>query len=1162
MKLQVTKQKVFVFLLITVFLTSFGFQGFSYAQTPADVLIFTGAVWWISHTDAITEAETTKNLLQAAGIHAEITEDEDNVKEWMLQTTSNDSVNVLILYGIIPTTIYPAGNTLPDGSVAENWIETTDGNTILNHADYFGWSSTSTTNVDGQLYYIGNFYGTLRNLMDNPDIFIPIDGSVDNLQMIVTSDGSALTPSLINFGSDRPIPLNQLQGDWFAEKVLASNTGTVHANYADPLVLRDGDRGRIAIVHQTSFEDNPKGEVAAEIIINYLLNATVEKTAPPIREEPLEVEVLLSVTTTVPLTEANLHESVIKLTLSGGQFTDRDWDIERALTISGIEGISTDSWVFFDRVSTTEVNIPLKFEGNIDTDATLTFTVKAEAIVDYNGHALTATLPVTALEESLEAAPAESPLTEATLNGSTIILTLTGRYFADEWNISRALSVSGIEGVTIDSSDVERVSGRVVIVPLEFAGNIDTDVTLTLTVEPDAIMGGYDKPFTFQIPVTAVEESLDASTETPLTEATLHGSIITLTLTGRQFVDRSWYIEHALSISGIDGVTIDDVGRVSGTEVNVLLEFVGNIDTNAVLTLTVSANAIGGGYDKPFTFQIPVTAVEESLDASTEPPLTEATLHGSIITLTLTGRHFVAWSWYIENALSISGIDGVTIDDVGRVSDTEAIVSLGFTGNMDTDATLTLTVGPDAIIGGYDKPFTFQIPVSAIEETLDASTETPLTEATLHGSIITLTLTGRHFTRWESDIAAAVSVSGIEGVIVREWNVERVSDTQATLGLTFFGNIDEDTTLTLTVGPDATGYDKPFTVQLPVTAVEESLDASTETPLSEATLHGIIITLTLTGRQFNDGYDIEQALSVTGIEGVTVGRYTVRRLNDTKATVELTFSGNIDEDATLTLTVGPEAINYDKPFTFQFPVTAVVESLVISSEYPLNEATLNGSIITLTLTGRQFVDSYYIRDALSVSGIDGAGIGYVNRVSDTKAGVRLTFSGNMDTDATLTFTVGAEAIVGYNQEFITQFPVTAIQKSNATVSISPSPVVVPAVGDQLTFNLKITGGENVAGYQATVSYDRAALSLKEATNGDYLPGDTFFLSHGSWLTANALAGAANGDGTLATLTFEVLDFKTSTLRLSKIYLVDVDGKRWEVATVAEAFNCRCLLLKA
>ena len=52
------------------------------------------------------------------------------------------NVNVVIFYGVLPASIYGAGNAQPDGSVAENWIETTDGDTILNHADYIGWNST------------------------------------------------------------------------------------------------------------------------------------------------------------------------------------------------------------------------------------------------------------------------------------------------------------------------------------------------------------------------------------------------------------------------------------------------------------------------------------------------------------------------------------------------------------------------------------------------------------------------------------------------------------------------------------------------------------------------------------------------------------------------------------------------------------------------------------------------------------------------------------------------------------------------------------------------------------------------------------------------------------------------------------------------------------
>ena len=111
--------------------------------------------------------------------------------------------------------------------------------------------------------------------------------------MTVTSDGMELTPSLVGFDSFRPIPLNQLQGEWFAEKVFASDTGEAEATYADPVIVRDGDRGRLAVVHATTEHVGiQNGDVAAEIIINYLLAppmmAPVEPPAESVVETPPE----------------------------------------------------------------------------------------------------------------------------------------------------------------------------------------------------------------------------------------------------------------------------------------------------------------------------------------------------------------------------------------------------------------------------------------------------------------------------------------------------------------------------------------------------------------------------------------------------------------------------------------------------------------------------------------------------------------------------------------------------------------------------------------------------------------------------------------------------------------------------------------------------------
>ena len=338
-----------------------------------------------------------------------------------------------------------------------------------------------------------------------------------------------------------------------------------------------------------------------------------------------------------------------------------------------------------------------------------------------------------------------------------------------------------------------------------------------------------------------------------------------------------------------------------------------------------------------------------------------------------------------------------------------------------------------------------------------------------------------------------------------------------------------------------------------------TITASAEELLTEATLHESVVTLTLSAGQFtNSEWDIGDALTMSGIDGVTFEWYYVDRVSDNEVTIELEFAGNIDTNATLTFTVEAEAITgYDgNALTATLPVTAVEESLEASTAAPLTEATLHGSVITLILNGRQFIDSEWsIARAVSVSGIEGVTIGLwdVERVSDTEVAVKFRFNGtDFDTDATLTFTVGADAIAGYNQELTGEVSVTAIQKSNATVSISPASIISSDIGEVLTFSLNIKGGANVAGYQATVLFDNTALDYVRSANSDYLPIDAFFMDQSFYravrLTTTTLAGAANGAGTLATLTFEVEDFKASTLTLSEVYLVDADGTRWEVTT--------------
>ena len=121
-----------------------------------------------------------------------------------------------------------------------------------------------------------------------------------------------------------------------------------------------------------------------------------------------------------------------------------------------------------------------------------------------------------------------------------------------------------------------------------------------------------------------------------------------------------------------------------------------------------------------------------------------------------------------------------------------------------------------------------------------------------------------------------------------------------------------------------------------------------------------------------------------------------------------------------------------------------------------------------------------------------------------------------------------------------------IPVTTTTISISPSPVQSPAIGERLTLSLNIAGGKNVAGYQATVQFDTTALRYLSSTNGDYLPEGAFFVppvvdGNRVKLAGTSLVGESSGAGTLATLTFEVIAVKASTLTLSESLLANSAG---------------------
>ena len=107
------------------------------------------------------------------------------------------------------------------------------------------------------------------------------------------------------------------------------------------------------------------------------------------------------------------------------------------------------------------------------------------------------------------------------------------------------------------------------------------------------------------------------------------------------------------------------------------------------------------------------------------------------------------------------------------------------------------------------------------------------------------------------------------------------------------------------------------------------------------------------------------------------------------------------------------------------------------------------------------------------------------------------------------------------------------------ISIEPASVESPAAGEQLTLNINIAGGMNIAGYEVTLTFDSTALGQVSIVNGDYLPEGAFIVpavvtETSIKLAATALGATAEGDGTLATVSFTVIEAKASTIALDAI----------------------------
>ena len=229
------------------------------AANKVDIFIYTDTVQWIGQAQAQEEAEILADHLDGAdGIGELILHGPaKDVEAWTKKHTVDKGHHLIVMFGDVPVEIYDAGKDAKKETIAEEFLDA--GNSFSNSADYFFWGKGGR-----------NEEGGIKNMMDIPDM-VQWD---DDTPMEVTKEGKELTPSLDDYATDRPFHVDKLKNDWELEIAFASDTGNQKADRCDPCIVRNTKTdARLIQVYQTNSGGDPMGDVIAEIILNYYLEA-------------------------------------------------------------------------------------------------------------------------------------------------------------------------------------------------------------------------------------------------------------------------------------------------------------------------------------------------------------------------------------------------------------------------------------------------------------------------------------------------------------------------------------------------------------------------------------------------------------------------------------------------------------------------------------------------------------------------------------------------------------------------------------------------------------------------------------------------------------------------------------------------------------------------
>ena len=478
----------------------------------------------------------------------------------------------------------------------------------------------------------------------------------------------------------------------------------------------------------------------------------------------------------------------------------------------------------------------------------------------------------------------------------------------------------------------------------------------------------------------------------------------------------------------------------------------------------------------------------QTLRASSAQPLTETTLNASKVTLTLSGGTYERWlKKEHANAFTVSGIAGVTLKstfdsfdpffDVQRVSNAAVRVELDFVGNMDTDATLTFTVGAGAIANYNGPALTADVSVTASHEEVEAPTTQNPDEQASGPATTTVEIQGP----WLWMVVPTDPKAG--GGISTE--IDSLADASG-------GSITETRVAQNGVNEgDAIGHlhwisseihwsehqCREYEVERRPTIIPGFLSLPdvciNPTVCWANNINNLIRVL---GMGTGQNTKAHTAYALINLISPYEQADAVMMIRSGDA-VKVWLNGNV---------VHREAAESLGCRKIDVPLACDPQVCISDPELePGHEGSISGAVRDVA--------------AAAADVLDGDFSSRVRRIPVTlKAGDNLLlvkvrqhgayWDMRVHLDANFTMAIPTNTAVSIPVTGPPEIPTTA-----TTVSLLPSPVASPAIGEQLTLSLNIAGGENVAGYQATVQFDTTVLRYVSSANANYLPTGAFFV---------------------------------------------------------------------